>query len=439
MEDPKDPKLQAPDEPASANPLDQKQQDEKESQLLDNIIAAGEKTEDEQVLDEAPQIDEDLLEEVEPEPSLLLLVLKVLTVVFLILGIGVFVFFKSQVANTFDFLNSVNLRLPNASKQLSSTNQEILHFKTQLNFYRYILAKAYLDAFSYYGDIYIHNYEVANSQTASKVDKKNAKDILPELKKRLAIAFNGAKDKLIHNAYVNYTELDEIFEDKENPDSKYQAQFNQMLIDKLKEQAEKLADTSDRAAFREYLNYSSSIHLVNNKTLRDILLQTNFAYDADKDVDTLSNREVYVLVKDVNLQVVNALSTIQQIKENRIKWSDIIDEIDVRTAVVDNNYKNDVFDEFGGIKYLSYIFDTETKSLIISGEIKRYDTTNFTMITNLIEELNSSGFFGDAEMRSFSKSGSLEEGYKSSVKLSLNLKDYVLLEEEEDTTKPNPL
>ena len=84
-------------------------------------------------------------------------------------------------------------------------------------------------------------------------------------------------------------------------------------------------------------------------------------------------------------------------------------------------HSENYFDELGGIQYTSYDFDSSGPSISIVGETKRFDTTNFTMIVNLIDELNNSDLFENAEMHSFSKSGSLESGYTASVKLNLGL------------------
>ena len=105
-----------------------------------------------------------------------------------------------------------------------------------------------------------------------------------------------------------------------------------------------------------------------------------------------------------------------------------MEEIDLRTIAVDQYYNQDNYDTIGGIRYTSYDFDSVDKSISIIGEIKRYDTVNFTMIANLIDELNASETFEDAEMRSFSKAGSLDDGYTSSVRLKLTLEGFIVQE-----------
>ena len=45
------------------------------------------------------------------------------------------------------------------------------------------------------------------------------------------------------------------------------------------------------------------------------------------------------------------------------------------------------------------------------------------MISNLIDEFNRSEMFENADTRTFSKNGSLENGYTATLKLSLDLED----------------
>ncbi|OGJ42215.1 hypothetical protein A3I58_01215 [Candidatus Peregrinibacteria bacterium RIFCSPLOWO2_02_FULL_39_10] len=141
------------------------------------------------------------------------------------------------------------------------------------------------------------------------------------------------------------------------------------------------------------------------------------------DFTALSNQEIYDFIKNVNSVIINDLTIIQKIKEQRIKWSDMIDEIALRTMTIDRHYNQNFYDDLGGIRYTSYNFNSGSKTISISGETKKFDTMNFTMIVDLIDELNKSKFFKDAAVRSLSKAGSVKDGYTSSLQLSLTLED----------------
>lgn len=391
-----------------------------DSEILNNIISAQDQ-DDKAILDEAPEIDNSLLEEVEVPQSIIGIFLKVLFGVLVLLSLMSYLFFKSQLTTSFDFIKFGSFKIPNISNDLALTNQEIVKLKTDLNFYRYILSKLYLDSFSYYGDMYTQKYQMAFSQTASTKEKQDAVSMIEKLKENLIISFNESRDKAafpVHEKLIQNVENDAIWE------SELEVKFKEELTSAIKQKAEELKDAEDESSKREYKTYMNALKIIGNQPLRDLLLNT--------DIEALTDREIYILVKDVNKLIVNDLSIIQQIKDQRIKWSDIIDEIDRRTLTVDSYYSKNRYDEFGGIKYLSYDFDKEAKKIDIKGEIKRYDTVNFTMLINLIDELNSSKIFGDAEMKSFRKQGSVDSGYTTSLSLTLKLKDYIAESQDEN-------
>ena len=111
----------------------------------------------------------------------------------------------------------------------------------------------------------------------------------------------------------------------------------------------------------------------------------------------------------------------EEIKEGRIQWSDMMNEIELRTIAVDNHYSEDFYNELGGIRCNSYDFDSVNRKITVVGETKRFDTRNFSMIADLIDELNRSPILDNGEMRSFSKSGSFDDGYTATLKLTLDI------------------
>ena len=392
------------------NPLDQKTSNagSGDSDIIKNIVSTETSEGVDPLLDAAPELDASLLREVAPPKSILLLIFKILFGFLISVGIVSFLFFSSQLTDWFDFAtNSFNI--PNISKDLSASNAEIIVLQTELNFYNYLQAKAYLDKFSYYGDSYIQYYEIANSQTADNAEKRDAlsemASLVPDLKnsfqtsnKFLVKPFTA---QLVDPTFTNDVQLKTLFEES--------------LIEELQKHYEGLGESGDEKVLIEYKNYLHTQKLVGNTEIKDLMLATDF--------DNLSEDEIYQLIKDVNSLIVNDLSIIQTIKDARIKWSDTIKEIELRTIAVDSAYTQSYYDELGGIRYNSYDFDSSGPTITITGETKLFNTTNFTMISNLIDEFNRSEMFKNADTRTFTKNGSLENGYIATLKLSLDLED----------------
>lgn len=390
------------------NPLDIKEpQKSEDSDLIKNIVSA-ETVDQRAILGEAPILDTSLLTGMVPQKSVTLTALK-LTFGFLLLASVVSVlFFTSQLTNTFDFI-AKKLGIPNISQELASTNSEIIKLQTDLNTYRYLEVKALLDQFSFDGDNYLKHFDTANSQTASENEKLFAIEEMDNAKGKLRSSFMSLREKLAIKFSVPL--IDTNFTDE----MQLEALFTEGLRTRLTQKASELVNSDSAETRRDYKNYSQAVNLVDNNDLRNLVMQTDF--------DSLASEQLYKMIEKTNSLIVNDLSIIQSIKSKRIKWSDIINEIELRTIAVDSYYDENFYNDIGGIRYNSYDFDSGQRKITISGETKRFDTTNFTIIANLIDELNRSDLFENGEMRSFSKSGSLDEGYTATLQLSLNLQD----------------
>ncbi len=390
------------------NPLDKAPDAPKQegADLVKSIVKTETSTGEKAILEEAPEVDLSLIQDIAPTKSLPLLLLKTLFGILVVASAVSLLFFTSQLSNKLDFASST-FNIPNVSQELTSGNSEITKLQTSYNFYKYLQLKAYLDEFSYYGDSYIKYYEIANSQTVNNADIREAAEYMTLLNDNLRDSFMNAKD-IMTKSFTAPLFSEEIQDD---------AALFRVFVDELKKEltqrANEFSGSDDDQAKREFKNYTQTTNLAGNVALQNLIIQSDF--------DALSDTELYDLINKMNSLIVNDLSTIQTIKENRIKWSDIMNEIYLRTVAVDTYHSGSYFDELGGIRYTSYDLDSSGPSISIVGETKRFDTTNFTMIVNLIDELNSSDLFKDAEMRSFSKSGSAEDGYTASIKLNLGL------------------
>lgn len=395
----------------AVNPLDMPQQSGQavkngSENLIKSIIDTESGEQEASLFDDAPELDMDLLEEAEPQQNFLLILLKILFAVIVTGSIFSLIFFASQLTTKLDFI-TYRLGIPNVSRELFSSVTELKKIQTDLNFYHYIKAKAYLDEFSYLSDSFRQNYQVVNSQTASESEKDTAKKALEKNRSQMKEILQKTNEEINKPFLVTL-----VYPDLSIPDD-LKLIFETELRSYLEKKAANVKKDQNDGPGAEALNYLHARELVGKESLKTLL--------ASADIEAMDDTQIYEFIQKVNAEIVNNMSLVQEIKKNRIKWSDIMNEIELRTIAVDKHYSEDFFEEFGGIRYTSYDFDSNGPRITISGETKRYDTTNFTTIVNLIEELNNSPFFQNGEMRSFSKSGSQEDGYVSTLQLSLDL------------------
>jgi len=370
--------------------------------VVDNtVIESAIKTDEEPVektfLEAAPTVDKDLLEEIEPPKSILLYILKSVFVLLVAVGIGSFLFFTSQLNSYLDFATDP-LSIPSALNELKSTNENVKEAQTDINLYRYLKGAIYLDNFSYYGDDYLKNYSLYVNESATDEERAAAKTEMDELKLDLSDSFKSVQENLTKEISIPLV-------DTEVPtNEELAALFTGLLNDKIG-----LVD----ATSPDYKLYKQAQKLVNNPELNTLLKGADFASFGDADLA--------VFIGKINDLTLDEFSVIQKIKDKRVSWSDVINRIEFETSYVDQYFSEGYFDEVGGVQYTSYDFDASTGKISITGVTKRYNTDNFTMISNLIDQLNSSPFFSNVAMRSFTKSGSANEGYTATLKLDLEL------------------
>lgn len=381
-----------------------------ESDLLKNIVSTEIGTNEAPILGEAPELDTSLLYEVKPHQSILLASLKIIFGLLFFASLASLLFFTSQLTNTFNFTSST-LKLPNVSADLASTNAEIIALQTDLNLNILQEIKASLDKFSYDGDLYLQQYKVFTSTTSSDQEKVDAKASMDQLRPILQPSFTEAGEKFSKSFTsplidINYTEESQL-------QPLYEEKLRTAITDKLTE----LSSGKDDATKMDFRNYQQTLKLAGNVELKNILIKTDFG--------SLNDEALYKLIDKIDHLVVNDMTSVQNIKAKRINWSDIMAEIENRTKEVDKNYSLKFYNSVGGsgIRYNSYDFDSTTRKISINGETKSLAPENFTMIALLIESLNQSNIFMNAEMRSFSKSGSFDEGYLATLRLVLDLKD----------------
>lgn len=389
------------------NPLDLSDNLNKpeESDVLENVVAKETmQASDENLLDIAPEVDLSLLKGLEPQKNLQLMIFKTIFAVILVAGLLSVVFFQSQLTHNLDFITD-SLGTPHVLKELENSNIEVRSLKTDFNMYKILQANANLNEITYLSDGFMQSFEISKSQTATEKDKTDAE-------KRMTTLRDKMKGLVIETAkLLNEPIFVPLIDPSLSDINSQKAAFELDLKDKLRIKASEFKEKDPRLAKL----YTQSINLAGNGTLQSILNGMDF--------EALSNAELYAQLKALNKNILNDLSIVHEIKNERIKWSDIIKEIDLKTMAVDSTYSEYYYDLKGGIRYSSYELDKDAKRISIVGDILRYDTANFTMIANLIDSFNTSGIFEGAEMKSFSKSGSVEDGYKSSVRLNLTLRD----------------
>ncbi len=399
------------DEENTQNPLDVQKQAEKDPDVVKGIVKTETEKDKGPILEAAPEIDESLLEDLAPKKNIWVPGLKITFGLFVVLMIGSVLFFTSQITTKLDNITD-SFGVESLLKQIDQTNEEITTFQSDLNFYRYLLIKGYMDEFSYYSDQYIEAFKVANSQTASEFDKERAKNDMFDAREKIIENFNLIKTRLALGITAPIFDI----EKKEGlSEADLNNHFKQALTKALNEEAKIYQESDDPGAEREYRNIQNTVMLLANEKIKGLF--------KDTDISSLNSTELYLKLKEFTQLYASDLTAIQKIKDQRIKWSDILDEIEKRTIAIDRHYTENFYDDLGGIRYDSYLFDEPNRTITVTGETKTFDTAVFTQVLDILDEFDRSSMFESSDITSFSKSGNLEEGYTSALTLELLLEE----------------
>lgn len=327
-------------------------------------------------------------------------------------------YFHIQLSPTFDLFSQQIGQ--NVTQTLRAKTEALQSSQTQLNAKRYLITKVHLDNFTYYADEFLKRYEESKaSQSESK--KAKLEEQLTDLKGKLQTDFEAIRANISEPNYV------EVYRENDAPESDAKFEFNQMLLDYFEGEKAKMSEKDPAAARFEIKEANEIISLIDNAKFESIF---------QGDFNSLTNEDIKDLIGEVNGVVRNEFSILHSIMAKKINWANVISEIENVTSEVDKDYGSGYFEQIGGIAYTGYDFDSASSRVSITGQTKRDDATNFTLIANLIDKLESSEMFKDVNMRSFTKSGSVDSGYVATLKL-----DFFLQNDEESSSdeKENPL
>lgn len=362
------------------------------TELIEGVNVKKEKEvkPDENILGPIPELEKKIVGAFDPTKRNLKLVkmLFISVIVIALLSIG---FFFSELNPQFDLFSSI--RGPNTAQELQNSNQEIVTLQTSINQQNYLLMAFYLQELSYLSDTY------------AKARKGGvANDALSDLQNRILMAYENGNAKF--NEPIKVGNI---------PEEDFMNALKNELRDEIKLlKKEELTDP----IVQDITNYSTALQLVTNKNLKKF-----FSTNADDIRNELErdDTKLFELTQEALEILSNDFSSVNILKQNRIKWSSIIEEIETISKNEDSLYNSGFFEELGGLRYSAFDFDTDNNRVILTGTAKKDDGTTFTLIANLIDSLEQSPMFKQVENRSYPKSGDENQGYTSSFRIELYL------------------
>lgn len=381
--------------------------------MFQSLIKSEEKNVEKKksILGELPKIDTSLFIDREYHLKRQLSGVKIALACFVTLGFFLFLYFYAQLDPNFNLFGSDNV-----GKRLSTTNDQLRSMQTQVNFYRYRIAKKDLDQFFYQANEYLQKYDAWKSTPADNPQKSELLSDLDTAKTDLTKPFDDAREKLSKSIIVPlYHEVDPVA-NRETLDPAAAA-----------EEEKKLATQEFQDSLKQYIDTQKTG--ANPDEVRDLnemkMIVGNNALLAltSTDLSKMSHADLRAFILQMSNHYNQRLAFIFHIKDHRIPWYSIITEIYDKTTSIDKGrFKTKLYKDVGGIQYTGFDFNGDTGRITISGNVKDFDGVNFTIVADLIDILEGSSKFKDVEMRTFSKSfTSDKDGFEGNFKIDLSL------------------
>lgn len=397
----------------------------KESKMVNSILAQKESLQKmKPILGPAPTLEKSLQAEKEARLRKKLRSVRMMFVMVLLLGLGSAFYFYSELSPDFHFFGA------NTMQRLSDMNATLRTQQAKLNKYRYLSAQLALNEFSYQSDRFFGNLARLNDPTLSPGSKDIFLAEVKESEKAMPSLLEEIRTSLNKDLVVKLYPIDGA---SQMDDEQIQAQFEEELRNNLREDRKKISPVSTSPEDVQNMKlYDNALRIVGNQSLLSTLRAINID-NFKKDLaelqtkpDVQKEKALRDMVGKILVSTKSDLATMADIKQNRIDWTTVIQYIEAETAKVDTHYGDALlYETLGGITYSGYEFDAVTHKIVLSGTTKTIDGSNFTLMSNLIDQLEQSSYFEDVDMRSFSKSktatGTSTEGYNASFKIDLRL------------------
>jgi hypothetical protein len=411
----------APAGPAGPNIFSQQQVKTEAPKMLESLVTGKTDTASKlkPILGSSAALQKTLEQEKEYKQKKKLRLLQITFVgIFLIAGLSA-LYFYSELSPSF------NLFGPNTTAKLTDINKNLRGLQTKINKFRYLAAQQDLTQFSFLADQFLDKTSRITDPNISVSEKTQLASDVASLKTDMPSILSRVKTNLGQSIVIPTVRSDA---EPEMTDDQINQQAQADLSASLNEDRAKLAQSSKGTEnISDLRMYDNAIRMVGNQPLLSAVSGLNIEkLKTDLD-DFISNPDA---AKRKTLQdtfgaflttTKGDISSIGAIKNKRINWSSVITQIKTVTTEVDPYFDQGVYDIHGGIVFSGYEFETASKKIVVSGMAKTDSGDNFTLLSKLIDALESSEYFKNVSMRSFSKAGKFGEGFKSNFKIDFDL------------------
>lgn len=303
----------------------------------------------------------------------------------------------------FDYNFESNLR-----NDVFNLNESLKSVQTDLNKYRYLSGQLYLNQFGYESTRFIDgmaDLELPGSTT----DKVQIQALVTQAKEKMPVLLAGAQENLTHPITVQtfQTRGEDVQEE-----TAINAAFQKELRVAIGSEKNALKTAGEQSGLQtnngELAIFDNAIKLVGNRKLIDNLNATTieaFKIETDEyelNADPAQRAGFRTYIDNLLASTKVNLATITNLRNSRIKWSDVIERLETITNQVNAEHNSGLgANNASKFVYSSYDFNSESGKISINASNTTRSGTNREVVTYLIEALEASPEFKNVSNRNF--------------------------------------
>ncbi len=324
-----------------------------------------------------------------------------------VLAVNGFLYYQLNPA--LDVAGAVNWSFDNNLRNdLFNLNQNLKSVQTDLNKYRYLTGQLYLNQFGYESTRLMDSVAaLENAPTAP--EKAEIQSVVEEAKNRLPALLDGVKKNLALPVVVETqaTRGEEVV-DPLMVEQEFQRELKQAINAEKRSVREAGAQSGLDLPVSALSFFDNAAKLVgNSKLTANIKKKTSEGFKADlaqyvENNDAAQREAFRTFIDDLLASTKVNLATISNLRNARIRWSEVINRLEQITNKVNADHNSGKgSSNASSIEYSSLDFNAENGRITLSGVNTTQSGTNREVVTYLLEALEAAPEFKNVSNRSF--------------------------------------
>lgn len=296
----------------------------------------------------------------------------------------------------------------NLRNDLFNLNKSLKSIQTELNKYRFLSGQLYLNQFGYESTRFIDG--IANLETPGLASEKTEiQSVVTEAKNRMPTLLAGAKQNLSQPIVVEtYPTRGEEKLEPVMVEGEFQRELRAAILNEKRALLDASTQSNLEVPTSALSFFDNTAKLVgNNKLLINLNASTVDAFKIEADQYELANdpaqrKSFRNYIDELLASTKVNLATITNLRNSRIKWSEVIDRIEKITNQVNSEHNSGLGSANASkIDYASFDFNSETGKVSLSAVNTTQSGTNREVVTYLLEAFEASPEFKNVSNRSF--------------------------------------